>query len=226
MAKRTLTVVLSILVIGFAYGRYGQGKGGFGPGILPYINSFPKQEISQDERTALLHMREEEKLARDVYKTLGKTWGLRVFSNIAKSEQRHMDVVKALLTKYGIKDPVENDAVGRFSNPKMQQLYEELVAKGLRSPQDALIVGATIEDLDIYDLEKWLLKVDNMDITFALSNLKKGSENHIRAFTRLLSRYGITYKAQYISQEELEEILNSSNGSNGRRGRWGRGRNW
>ena len=228
MLRKISALVISVLIAGFIYGRYGYGSGGNGGyfyNMAPYINSLPYQEISEAEKQALLHMREEEKLARDVYRTLYERWGLRVFSNIAASEQRHMDAVKILLLKYNIEDPVKDDSVGVFSNPEMTKLYEELVAKGLQSPADALMVGATIEDLDIYDLQKWLLKVDNTDIVFVFSNLKKGSENHIRAFTRILkNQYGITYKAQYITQEELDLILSSgSNGPGyGRRRRGGR----
>lgn len=228
MLRKISALVISVLIAGFIYGRYGYGSGGnsgYFYNMAPYINSLPYQEISDTEKQALLHMREEEKLARDVYRTLYERWGLRVFSNIAASEQRHMDAVKILLLKYNIEDPVKDDSVGVFSNPEMTKLYEELVAKGLQSPADALMVGATIEDLDIYDLQKWLLKVDNTDIVFVFSNLKKGSENHIRAFARILkNQYGITYKAQYITQEELDLILSSgSNGPGyGRRRRGGR----
>lgn len=49
-------------------------------------------------------MREEEKLARDVYLTFGEKWGLTLFTNIAKSEQTHTDAVKTLLDRYEIKD--------------------------------------------------------------------------------------------------------------------------
>ncbi len=227
MLKRISAVAISILVAGFVYGRYGKGGGGkFGLDLQPFIISMPYQKISLEEKEALVHMREEEKLARDVYRTLYEAWGLRVFSNIARSEERHMDAVKALLVKYNIEDPVKDISVGAFSEPKMAELYQKLVSRGLQSSQDALIVGATIEDLDIYDIEKWLLKVDNMDITFVFSNLKKGSENHIRAFTRILkNRYGVIYKAQYISQEELDEILNSGYNGQGN-GRRRRGRIW
>ncbi|MDP2030099.1 MAG: DUF2202 domain-containing protein [Thiobacillus sp.] len=51
-------------------------------------------------KTDLLFMREEEKLARDVYLTLYETWGLAVFSNIASSEQSHMDALLKLLRTY------------------------------------------------------------------------------------------------------------------------------
>ena len=174
------------------------------------INTFPKQSISEEEKEGLIEMREEEKLARDVYLALYNKWNLQIFKNIANSEQTHTDSVKYLLEKYDIPDPVENEEVGKFSNPKYVELYNNLVEKGSQSEVDALIVGATIEDLDIADLENWLNKTDNEDIKFVYENLERGSRNHMRAFVGMLTNYGESYSPQYISNEEYEQILGSS----------------
>ncbi len=64
--------------------------------------------LSDDEKYWLSHMREEEKVARDVYKELYKVWGLTIFSNIASSEQKHMDAIKTLLDRYGLEDPAKD----------------------------------------------------------------------------------------------------------------------
>jgi len=177
--------------------------------IYKNINALPKQPISEEEKEGLIEMREEEKLARDVYLTLYNKWKLQIFKNIAKSEQTHTDSVKYLLDRYGIEDPVKSDEIGKFSNPKFEQLYKDLVEKGSKSEVDALMVGATIEDLDIADLEHWLNKTDNEDIKFVYENLMKGSRNHLRAFVRMLNNYGVNYSPQYISKEEYEQIINS-----------------
>ncbi|XRO76308.1 DUF2202 domain-containing protein [Methanocaldococcus sp. 10A] len=174
------------------------------------IDALPKQPISEEEKEGLIEMREEEKLARDVYLTLYNKWGLQIFKNIAESEQTHMDSVKYLLDRYNIPDPVESEEVGKFSNPKFEELYNKLVEQGSKSVVDALKVGATIEDLDIADLENWISKTDNEDIKFVYENLMKGSRNHMRAFVRMLERYGANYSPQYISKEEYEQIISSS----------------
>ena len=179
---------------------------------LQYVMQLPKQELDEQEKEGILHMREEEKLARDVYLTLYEKWGLPIFRNIARSEQNHMDAVKVLIEKYGLEDPVEevHDEVGKFVNPEIQQLYNQLVEEGSKSLEDALKVGATIEDLDIKDLEEYASETDNADIKTIYNNLMKGSRNHLRAFTsQLESRFGVTYHCQYIPETQCQEIINS-----------------
>ena len=115
--------------------------------------------LIEKEKEALLFMREEEKLARDVYSELATAWDLGVFWNIAESEQQHMDAVLDLLEKYGIEDPALGP--GEFYNEDLQGLYEELMAKGGLSLIDALEVGVIIEVTDIEDIEYYLKLTDN-----------------------------------------------------------------
>lgn len=152
-------------------------------------------------------MRQEEMLARDVYNELYKKWNLKIFDNIAKSEQTHMDTVLVLLQTYGYQDPINPDQPGQYASAELQNIYDQLIAQGSSSLTDALEVGAIIEDLDINDLNKYLQSVDNEDIRVAYQNLQKGSRNHLRAFARQLGRDGIMYEAHFISETELNDIL-------------------
>ncbi len=189
---------------------FGNGNGNsFAPGPQSMVSQLPFEELSQQEKDGLVKMREEEKLARDVYIYLNDLWQNRVFSRIAESEQRHMDAVAALLAKYGITDPVNGMGPGQFNSSEMQDLYNSLTAKGATSLEEALLVGATIEDLDIKDLEELLKTSDNEDILTIYQNLVKGSRNHLRAFTSQLSNLGITYQAQFLTQEEVDSIIKS-----------------
>ncbi|EJF06369.1 hypothetical protein ThvES_00015560 [Thiovulum sp. ES] len=169
-------------------------------------------ELSLEEEESLIYIREEEKLARDVYMALDEIWGDQVqqFSNIIKAEQSHTDSVKALLERYELEDPMTEEEdlnLGVFQNSELQAHYDHLVEVGSQSLIDALIVGATIEDLDIYDIELEIAKVDNEDIILIYENLVKGSENHMRAFINALSNEGGEYSVQYITEERFEEIL-------------------
>ena len=195
-------------VAGCGQGR-GQGGGG-GQGGGCDISALPHEELSEAETASLLLMREEEKLARDVYLTLGEKYELNVFTNIPRSEQRHMDRVGDLLAKYDVADPIVDDSRGKFENPELQKLYNDLIDKGSESVIAALQVGATIEDLDIYDLEKAMANdVDNQDIMQIYQNLTKGSRNHMRAFSSQLEAHGGSYEVQFISAADYEAILAS-----------------
>jgi hypothetical protein len=166
--------------------------------------------VTENEEKWLILMREEEKLARDVYLTLGDVWGMRIFSNIASSEQTHTDAIKTLIDRYELTDPVTDDTVGVFTNPEMQDLYDTLTAQGSESLLSALIVGATIEDLDIHDLDLAITETGKDDIIVVYQNLQKGSRNHLRAFVRQIEQNGGTYTPQYISESDYENIISSS----------------
>ena len=190
-------LILSLAVVGslFGWGGHAMMHGYYGDGMMygPYgrgncnITPTQKYNITQKDIDALKYMYQEEKLARDVYITLGKKWGFIIFQNISDSEQRHMDAVKALLDKYNIPVPLTNDEVGYFKG-EFKNLYNELVSKGLKSPEDALEVGKEIEVLDIKDLEE-KMKNTTPDIEQVFSFLEMGSEHHLRAFTAWLRRY-------------------------------------
>jgi len=156
--------------------------------------------LTEEEIDTLLLMREEEKLARDVYTVLYQKWGLRIFSNIATSEQRHMDSVKVLLDRYGIQDPVKDNQTGKFTSPELAKLYDELVERGTKSLLDALIVGANIEELDIKDLIESSSRTDKADIKMVYDNLNRGSENHLEAFIRQITLHGGSYTSKYITE--------------------------
>jgi hypothetical protein len=200
--------------------------GGQQPGLSTVVRALPMQELSAEEEVGLTKMREEEKLARDVYQVLYQKWGHRVFSNIAQAEQRHMDAVKALLDKYNLPDPVTDSSVGLFTDPEMLDLYNSLVEQGQQSLIEAFKVGATIEDLDIKDLYDLLEQVDNEDIKTVYQNLAKGSRNHLRAFTTQLSLSGVTYEARFLTEEVINDIITSprERGRVDANGRSGRGR--
>jgi len=145
-----------------------------------------KYDLSSIEKDGLIYMRLEEKLARDVYLTLGQTYNQKMFVNIPQSEQRHMDAVKILLDKYEIDDPVLQDEIGSFVNLDFKKLFDDLVKKGNSSFNDAMLVGKEIEEMDIKDLVERIEQTDNQDIKSVYENLIRGSENHLKAFSKHL----------------------------------------
>jgi hypothetical protein len=143
--------------------------------------------LTEKESSDLIFLREEEKLARDVYLAMFDLYQAQIFSNISVSEQRHMDSVKGLLDKYGLQDPVVDDTPGAFSDPVLAGIYAQLIEKGSVSLKDALEVGVIIEEMDIHDIEVNMLPdATQTDIKQVLANLLAGSYNHLDAFTKQL----------------------------------------
>ncbi|MDX9727552.1 MAG: DUF2202 domain-containing protein, partial [Bacteroidales bacterium] len=166
--------------------------------------------FSDDELDILLHMKEEEKLAGDVYTFLYEKWGTPVFLNISKAEQTHQKAVLYLLDSYGDDYTISGEA-GVFENPDFQELYGQLIQKGSESLEAAMETGALIEEMDIKDLEEALAVVENENIKIVFENLLRGSRNHLRAFNRQLDRLGVKYTPVYISQEDYDQIVSTPN---------------
>lgn len=146
-------------------------------------------ELDSTEIAGLEFMREEEKLARDVYTQLYNVWNLPIFRNIARSEQQHMDMVGYLIDEYGLQDPIAVDEPGVFANAGLQEAYDALLQEGRSSIVAALNVGLTVEELDIADLLSRTDLTDNDDIRIVYENLLNGSRNHLDAFTRQIDRF-------------------------------------
>ncbi|ANF23423.1 DUF2202 domain-containing protein [Thermococcus piezophilus] len=211
-------VGLLALLVGMTFGMAAAMQSWTGPRMpvqetAPLVDSTLTTyyaDLSQEEIDGLLWMREEEKLARDVYLTFYEMYGLPIFYNIAQSEQTHTDTVLVLIEKYNLTDPA-TDEIGVFTNPELQALYDQLVEMGSQGLVDALKVGALIEETDIADLEEWTEKTDNADIIQVYESLKAGSKNHLRGFVSVLANYGVTYEPQVISENYYQEVISSAN---------------
>jgi len=146
--------------------------------------------LSEPEAEMLTFMREEEKLAHDVYLMMYEKWGAAIFSNILASEQRHMDTMLKMLTKYGLDDPAAGKGTGEFTNVEIQNLYDALITQGNVSLIDALQVGVEIENTDIFDIQNTLAETSRRDLRTAYTNLLEGSFNHLQAFKDALAAQG------------------------------------
>lgn len=159
---------------------------------VPEISSEPKVPTVESGLAApdatkeqLVYLIEEEKLAHDVYSVMYGLWGAKVFGNILQSESSHQSQVLTVMQSRDIEDP-RNSTVGVFVNKELQNLYDELIAKGSKSAIDAYEVGVAVEELDISDLTEMLSTAKDADVIAMMENLRKGSENHLRAFNNQL----------------------------------------
>ena len=177
--------------------------------------------LTEAEIQGILFMREEEKLARDVYLTLADSSGMNIFSNIAGSESTHMDAILTLIEISDLEDPVGDAGQGVFENQKLQTLYNDLVERGNESLEEALLVGGAIEEIDIIDLQNYLAETENGAVIKVYQNLLMGSINHLRSFVRTYARQiGESYQPQFMSQEAYDELM-SSNADRGNGGGMG-----
>ena len=200
---------LAVVGFGVLTSCAGHGPGGTGSGSNEASGGEAASgSLSELEVESLLFMREEEKLARDVYRSLDG-YG-NPFVNIQGSEQNHMDALLGLLDAYGLADPVVSDEVGSFANQELKALYVKLVEQGEPSELAALSVGCTIEELDIRDIERAKEDVTHDDVIATYDLLLLGSRNHLRAFYGKLKQRGGSYTPQYIDQTEFDAIVNSS----------------
>lgn len=176
----TMTLILAVANTSLAGPGNGRNTGGDGE-----ISS-----LSHQEEHHLLFMREEEKLARDVYDQLFIDYGNLIFDNISNSEQNHMDAMKVLLDRYGLEDPIL--APGVFADPSLNELWDALMSVADEGPVWALVVGAWIEETDIIDIQVAIEETGHEDINSTYESLMCGSRNHLRAFISQLEAIGIT----------------------------------
>ena len=192
---------------------------------FPAISVFTTDanSLTQLEKDGLLLMREEEKMAQDVYDSFYSTYGVINFDRISNSEARHTAAVLALITHFGLSDPALTE-LGKFTNTAIQKLYDQLIAAGTSSDA-ALSTGAYIEEYDIADLKKLIAETTNADILAVYGNLLDGSENHLRAFVRTLKIRGVVYSPQILSSTDFAAIIVNGNSTEFGKNRGRNGRN-
>lgn len=168
-------------------------------------NDFINETFVEKDKAALLFMLEEEKLARDTYIYLNNLWSINQFANIKNSEQTHMNAIENLIKQYTIE--YEILPTGEFANKELQSLYNQFIIDGATSDVNALKIGATIEDLDIVDLQVYIDANSNERIISVFESLKCGSRNHLRSFVSAIEKNGSSYNPQFLSQEAYTSII-------------------
>lgn len=193
---------------------------------IPFVAT---DSLTPAQIEGILFMREEEKMAHDVYTSFFTTWNLSIFDKIAQSELRHTNKMLDLINYYGLTDPAVATP-GVFSNQDLQSLYDTLIAQGAVSAEAALQIGALIEEVDILDLKELLLDTTNVNLNHVYGRLMRASEHHLKAFAKVLNNsYSIVYVPQIMDQATYDAILASpgpghhGNGGNGGNGTCGNG---
>jgi hypothetical protein len=171
----------------------GNGKGNGGRPDPAGVSAAVLVPLTVDEIATLLWMREEEKLARDVYIKMTEYYSANIFSNIAAAEQKHFDAIGRKLDQYGIAD-VALPGVGAFYNQDLQAMYDDFVTEGQVGYVEALFVGVEIEEADLVDLSVAMSETDSRPLKRTYSRLLIGSQHHLDSFIKLLEKEGIDYE--------------------------------
>ena len=142
--------------------------------------------LTDAQRSEVLFMANEEKLAGDVYLALAEIYDVPVFERIAWSENQHQTAVNNLMENYEIAGSPFGMEAGVFTNDAIKDLYDQLVAEGSESLEAAYGVGVQIEELDIADLKTAMVGLEAAapDVFHVFSNLLRGSERHLTSFQR------------------------------------------
>jgi hypothetical protein len=151
--------------------------------LAPAASAATPTYLTTTQKAQLKYLIEEEKLARDVYTYLAGKVTTRKFSNIARSEQTHMNYVASLLAKYKQTNPTTGKAAGVFVNKDIQALYNTLIAEGAAGQLQAFAVGVKVEQVDIASIKELLLKAMPADVKAALDLMLAASNTHLEAFT-------------------------------------------
>lgn len=163
-------------------GAMGQGNMGGGEGVGGGLTDVQSGTLTDEQKTELTAMAEEEKLAHDLYVALDAQYDAKVFTNIAKSEAKHLDAVRILLERYDLSDPTVGQEPGEFLTEATQDLYDTLLAEGAVSLDAAMETGRTVEETDIADLTTATEGVTAPDVLKVYERLLAASEKHLVAF--------------------------------------------
>lgn len=158
------------------------GSNGYGYGTG---NSFSKQTtvtLSDADKSALLFMIEEEKMARDVYDALYEQTGIAQFDKISDAEQKHYDTLLKTAAKFGLDTSALSVEAGVFTNTEITELYNTLLASGSVSHDAAVAVGIAIEKTDIADLYAAIDETAVVTLDSVYAKLLGASESHLAAF--------------------------------------------
>jgi len=212
------------IVLGIVLGGPGTATAAAGEGSI--------NDLNFNEQTHLVFTCEEEKLARDVYRVLGRSFPeIGSFAEMEANKEHSKCAVLDLMRKYRVSVPRVNDNVGVFSWGSYGRYFTEkylvLTSQGTSSPLNALYVGAFMEELNILDIDqcpKVIVDInngigeasacgrnhtDNPDVLRVYDSLVEESRRHLRLLVRDIEQIiGVgNYQAQVLPQDQVDAIL-------------------
>lgn len=177
------------------------------PNICPILDV--TNPLTADEIEFLFAMREDEKVAIDLYTAFATQYPTATqFSRIAAAEATHIAVAETVLGYYEVTYPALG-AAGVFADAERQAQYQELLAKAT-TLQAAFEAMATLEEENIAAYKAVEANITNANLKLIVSNMIKASSNHLKAAVRQLTALGVTYTPAYLDQATFYNIINSA----------------
>jgi len=175
--------------------------------IREQIMASRAEPLGADEQRDLQRIREQRKLARDLYWDLAKHWGSLVLVRLGAAEQAHLNALDTLLDHYDLSDPVAGPAVGESGDPKFHALHAQIVEVGHRSEMAASQAGLLVEEMSLSDLAAARARTRRPEIAAVYDDLLRDSRNHLRALFRQMQRFEGEYVPQSLSLSDFEAIV-------------------
>ncbi|WP_300219197.1 DUF2202 domain-containing protein [Methanoregula sp.] len=173
------------------------------------FNALPKGELNATETADILLLQEEAKFAYDLNAALyGMHTTLPLLQDISNAAKVSMKVDDVILFRYDIPNP-EKQKAGIFTNPLLQQMYNNDLNTGLSSAADALRVSAQFTEMNIADLSAAIGRTDNQDLTYIYNHQMAVASNNLRQLSQAMSGYGVVYTPNYITAESYARIIAS-----------------
>ena len=94
----------------------------------PYaVSNGNAKDLSNFEKQGLVSLLETQKMHRDVYTWINDQFPSAVFTSLAESDGKYMELLSVKLDKYGIQNPTLDKLPGEFESHEVQNQYNEFV---------------------------------------------------------------------------------------------------
>ena len=221
-ALRALAILALLALLGGCYAEAGGGSGvvvpytlttpagatAFTAAVYDEIDALPYRHPDASAWDALRFAVQQEKLGRDLFLLYYDVWGDVRFLDLYEAEASHRRALVWLLDKYGIADPVHGLPDGAYADLDLQWAWDDWSSAGAAHLTDALIIGATLMEWSIAELQaQSCLAVDTADVTFLYDMLLLASRNHLRMLVSWLAAHGIRYDPVYLPLAEYLDII-------------------
>ncbi|MCC6933880.1 MAG: DUF2202 domain-containing protein [Deltaproteobacteria bacterium] len=190
----TLALMLALGLLNASL-SYGQGT----------CSSCAISALNAAEISTLQYMYDEEGVAGDFYLAMNALWQQKAFSSIAAAEKKHAAALLKQLSVHGI-TPIAG------LDPNLVVIKEEVINRGSLSLLDAYMAAGLVEEQDISDLKLAMAATKAPELIKVYGDLKKASENHLRAVAKNVTNLGGQYVAQLLPENEVNTIIGVKSG--------------